>query len=934
MRRAIALAAAAGIVVSVGVIPSSQVLAAGTSSTFHASKKVSRIHWDGDKNVVVDKRTVSVTVSQTQSLRDRQEVNVTWQGAHPTGGLVTDHNSAAAAAQEYPVVVMQCRGVDSSSAPVAKRVSPQTCWTQTPAERFDYSQSGFIYPSYRMDRYATTDQRAISVNEPDPLPPGCPAGLAADHWVPFRAANGVVYPGGVRGCAGMAPEAANAADSLQPGNTTYGVADLQGDGSTKFVIQTAQTNASLGCSETVACTLEIIPIEGISCDSAGDAPGANLGMPVADRPDPTLIPTVYQQCAQTGAFAAGEYNLGGSDPQFPVTGEFWWAASNWRDRISVPLSFAPSDSVCNIVSNESSLYVYGSEALAQATQQWSPHFCLGSKLFVLRHVQTSETQAKNLLNVGNVEAAVQAAPPDTPFLTPTVQAPVAASGFAIAFSADDMHGNPLPAMKLDARLLAKLLTESYRTCATCLDFTSPDAVRSGFSKLANNPIDITRDPEFQALNPNVPPALYEQSAATLAVMSSDSDVMWALTSYINADPEARAWLNGTPDSWGMVVNPAYKHIALPVTDWPLLDTHIGIFAPGSNTCLQSDPVPWLPLVASPVSNPAMIALDLQFDIANSQTNCVNNGQINQKLAAVGREQPGIRFLVGLVSLADARRYALNVARLQTTGVAPSDNRFTSGAGRTFVAPTNSSIAAAAKTFVPSKTSQSWLVPYRTLSRSAADAQAYPGTFLISVDIPTTGLPKSDARGYAELLRFTSTQGQQPGLNSGQLPPGYLPLTARNGLGAEADYALRAADAVEAQQGRQWPLITPRRPPPSSSAPPSRSTPTPVPTSSHPLTHSGTPGAGVPPVGAPATSPAGVVAPAAGSTATPSSSPSASSQTRPASGTGVASTAAVAQVAYATRGANSGPLGFVFPVLALLGLMTLLLAGWLSGVGRR
>ncbi len=34
----------------------------------------------------------------------------------------------------------------------------------------------------------------------------------------------------------------------------------------------------------------------------------------------------------------------------------------------------------------------------------------------------------------------------------------------------------------------------------------------------------------------------------------------ALTTYINDDPAARAWLNGKPDPWGMVVNPAYRHI--------------------------------------------------------------------------------------------------------------------------------------------------------------------------------------------------------------------------------------------------------------------------------------------------------------------------------------------------------------------------------------
>ena len=115
----------------------------------------------------------------------------------------------------------------------------------------------------------------------------------------------------------------------------------------------------------------------------------------------------------------------------------------------------------------------------------------------------------------------------------------------------------------------------------------------------------------------------------------------------------------------MVVNPAYKNIALPVSTWPLLDTHIAQLSTGANRCLEANPVPWLPLVAAPVSNPAMVALNMQFDIANSQVNCANNGDIQtQKLTAIGREAPGIRFLIGVVSLADAERYQLPTAQLR------------------------------------------------------------------------------------------------------------------------------------------------------------------------------------------------------------------------------------------------------------------------------
>ena len=55
-----------------------------------------------------------------------------------------------------------------------------------------------------------------------------------------------------------------------------------------------------------------------------------------------------------------------------MTGQLWWTASNWRNRIAVPLTFAPSAGACDVVSVGVDRVLYGSEALLQATQQWSP----------------------------------------------------------------------------------------------------------------------------------------------------------------------------------------------------------------------------------------------------------------------------------------------------------------------------------------------------------------------------------------------------------------------------------------------------------------------------------------------------------------------------------------------------------------------------------
>jgi hypothetical protein len=768
-----------------------------------------RTHLVGGVDDQVDSRTVSVDVSQTTALRDRQTINVTWSGAHPTGGIFGDVNSGAAAQEEYPVVILQCRGIDSSTAPASKRLSPDTCWTSTPLERFQ--SSDFIFPPYRVDRYATAADRTSHPGEPDPLPSACiPFAGPSTYWVPFVAADGkTYYGGGSQGCAGIPPEAVTIEGAV-PSNQTYGVSDTSGAGTAKFVVQSADTNASLGCSDTVACSLVVIPIMGISCDT--DA----AGLPAEDQPATYgAADLAYQRCAATGQYQPGELTNGGANQEdLAVAGQLWWAASNWRNRMSFPLSFEPSPGACSLLNNSAPVYVYGSESMLQATLQWGPKFCLDKSLFKFQHVQTSEPQAKNLLEQSAVEAAFQAAPPQTPFSKPVVQAPVAATGFAIAYDVDDSSGHAVHNLKLTPRLLAKLLTESYPSNASVASdlraydaSLSPGDISTGkkqFRLIGNNPISMAFDPEFRALNPTVPTTgtFFNESASTLLALASDSDVTWALTSYINADPEARAWLDGEPDPWGMVVNPAYKHIQLPVTNWPLLDTFEppSVYRPGFNTCLSQSPVPWLPLVASPVSQLSTITLDMQYAVANAQIKCVNEGQQNQKLTGLGRQIPGGRFLLGVTSLPDAERYEIDSAQLLTHVASNAPTRFSDATGRTFVGPTDASLAATARLLKQDPTKHTWLVPYDTMRTASAGAAAYPGFLLMSMDVPTIGIPRSDAAKYAKLLRFAASSGQAPGFGNGQLPPGFLPMTSANGLGAQVAYTDAAASAVSSQSG--------------------------------------------------------------------------------------------------------------------------------------
>ena len=77
------------------------------------------------------------------------------------------------------------------------------------------------------------------------------------------------------------------------------------------------------------------------------------------------------------------------------------------------------------------------------------------------------------------------------------------TGWGIAFIADDAQGKPVTTLNLDARLLAKLLTESYPDSASGqLGWQLTDATGNVLSTaLRTNPISLLQDPEFKALNP-------------------------------------------------------------------------------------------------------------------------------------------------------------------------------------------------------------------------------------------------------------------------------------------------------------------------------------------------------------------------------------------------------------------------------------------------
>ena len=184
----------------------------------------------------------------------------------------------------------------------------------------------------------------------------------------------------------------------------------------------------------------------------------------------------------------------------------------------------------------------------------------------------------------------------------------------------------------------------------------------------------------------------------------------ALTSYINDDPTARAWLDGKSsgepsvcNSAGvyqagatdacppMVVNPAYKGIALPVSQWPLLSTWDSSefdANPQVQFCLETSPEPFDTVLAAPLADLEDISESMQFHKANSTTTCTPDApDVPNALSGAGTQSPGDYFMLGITPLADGARYDLQTAALQTTT-------------GTFVAPSNASLEATTNLLQP------------------------------------------------------------------------------------------------------------------------------------------------------------------------------------------------------------------------------------------
>jgi hypothetical protein len=702
-----------------------------------------------------------LTVDKHTDLEDHERITVKWTGAHVTDGRSLNPYGESGLPQEYPVVLMECRGVDpknyaSGKLPSgAKAVAPDTCWTNTYFQRTNSALPG--EGIWEQDASNVDDTQHVQGIAASKIPDSCNVNAESDYdIVPFLARNHTLYPG----CSAqsMPPEATVSSVSIP--NEVYAFTNSDGSGVFPFEVRTSLENQSLGCSATVKCTLEAIPIDGINCDNH----------------DPSAA------CNQVGDLPPGGVNPG-SAPQDAVAPAFWSSASNWDRRVPVPLSFSEPPSVCTIASSGKPVPFYGSELLDQAALQWIPAYCLNRKRFNLQDNVMPDQSAFGLMQHGTAAAA------EVSSRGPGVgvgYAPTAVTGWAIGFDVDKPNdAGQQTTLKLNALLLAKLLTESY---------PGSTEVQTARAAMAHNPLSLNLDPEFERLNPNLDTSHWSEAAATLLATSVSSQTMYELSSYIAADPKAMAFIDGKPDrssGYVMRVNPAYKGIKLPVDSWPLLDTWQDKTT--NNPCLRaqgSSMPPYMPLIANPVASMQLVAQALLYNWPNVETSCTGTGTTNDpfQLSRVASEGIGNRFMLGLVTLGDAQRYGLTTAELQA---APGH----------YVAADSTGIKAALALEKPTKKTRPFAL---TQAQIRSSHTAYPGAMVVYTAAKEHGLPATTAKDVSQFIRVSSTQGQQPGRSNGQLAAGYVPITNSGVTKPLYQQARKVASAVAAQNAPTTP----------------------------------------------------------------------------------------------------------------------------------
>lgn len=447
-------------------------------------------------------------------------------------------------------------------------------------------------------------------------------------------------------------------------------------------------------------------------------------------------------------------------------------ADVWQHRLAVRLDFQPVGEHCAIGAVEQQLA--GSELASDAVSSWQPALCgaAGGNAYTL--LTTTDADAAASANtmpdapLALTSGALETSGGATDNLT---YAPIALTGVAVTFAIDQFPSSnapaqaqararqPLTSMNLTPRLLAKLLTSSYT-----------GSLPTNALYLAGNPRNLLFDPDFLAINDAVwrDQAIVSASVSDLMVTQGRSGYAEAIWKYILADADARAFLSGTPDEWGMKVNPYASTDAtvnpngspldLPRSDFPKVDP--SELYSGQPQALNS--VTWRPFISDLASGAYLTLRGDGVTLGDWDPTAQPPRYTKNPRKLVGE-----RSVIALTDTSAASRYSTVTAALRN----PAGS---------YVTPTAAALSAAAAVMTPVP-GQPQVVSFDASSRAAADRtsadamSAYPLAIPVYAATNVAVNSASVRKGYSRFVHYAVSDGQTPGAQEGQLPAGYAPL---------------------------------------------------------------------------------------------------------------------------------------------------------------
>jgi hypothetical protein len=696
---------------------------------------------------------LSVTVNQTQNLTN-QAISVTWTGGTPTDSDVGAKNNVGPFNDNY-LQMFECWGSDDHSNSLNPGPAPTGC--EFGANILDSS-----ILSLSSNTSGSEISRVLLGSDTSPYKYVDPSG--GGTFMPFDPVDGAPI---------NVPTTASSTTVLgSPGETWD---NPYFDYTTTNEVDFARTYAD-GTGSVL-----------FTVDTGLEAPGLGCGQQISQSNGTEITPQCWLVIVPRGTPSAE--NPAGTSPNAVETTAL--SDNAWAHRIAVPLGFNPIGSSCPLGAHETR--IVGSELVAPAVSSWQPALCDSASSPPYQFSAISDEVARQEVLQGSTGGAGMGviSQPITPSTVnpsdPVTYAPLSLSAVDIGFNIDRvvsgslndpaeqaLIGKAVQNIYLTPRLVAKLLTESY---VGEFDELNPFQAPSAYQWLTSNPVSLLSDPDFLQFNPEFRLLQCNQGfdCGGLIVEQPTSDAAVEVWRWILSDPEAKAWLAGAPDPWGMKVNPYYT------TNSQGNPSGVGFGSPTPNQYPKSDPYTYqnptqLPAAGNQLPRPldmqdflpyatSMQSSALEAGAGNDGgKTTLNNSALSSDTAwtANGPQGAGSQFELAITDSADAAQYGLQAAELSRAG--------DDGPNRTFVAPDAAGIEAGEQAMQPTAV-PSVLQP----NVSTSFPGAYPLPMLTYAAVTAPSLDKQSCENYATFIDYAVGKGQVPGVKPGDLPPGYAPL---------------------------------------------------------------------------------------------------------------------------------------------------------------